>query len=191
MQPRRSLIYILAALITLPLFGSVASAATIDILQTFDYPGSGVTATLPQKISDQTDLVGTLITADGTARAFIYKPLSRKFSPLLIPPFANKASTQGRGIDFRRHVVGEYLNAKRWHLSRLFDDPPQLYTNPNANANPNTFFDPNRDSYAHGNCNGECRRVILWERSRSATALPSRVFSIRPQRRLGYDPIGN
>ena len=59
MQPKRSLIYILAVLITLPLFGTVAPATTIDVIQTFDFPGA--TATLPQKISDQTDLIGTTI----------------------------------------------------------------------------------------------------------------------------------
>ncbi|PYL08598.1 MAG: hypothetical protein DME33_06860, partial [Verrucomicrobia bacterium] len=107
MQPPHSLIYTLAALITLTFFGTVAPATTIDIIQTFDYPG--VTATLPQKIEDQTDLVGTVITADGAVRAFIYKPLRHSFSPLLIPPFANHGPTQGRGINFRRHVVGEYL----------------------------------------------------------------------------------
>ena len=109
MQPKHSLIYILAALITLPFFGTVAPETTIDIVQTFDYPG-GVTATQPQKIEDQTDLVGTVITADGKVRAFTYKPLRHSFSPLLIPPFAHGASTQGRGINFKRHVVGEYQN---------------------------------------------------------------------------------
>jgi hypothetical protein len=109
MQPKRSLIYILAVLITLPFFGSVATATTIDVIVTFDYPG-GATATMPQKIEDQTDLVGTVITADGNERGFIYKPLSHKFSPLLIPPFANRGPTEGRGINFRRHVVGDYLN---------------------------------------------------------------------------------
>ena len=105
MRPKRSLIYILAVLITLLLFGTVAPATTIDVLVTFDYPGSNVTATLPQKIEDQTDLVGTVITG-GLVRAFIYKPLNHHFSPLLIPPFANRGPTQGRGINFRRHVVG-------------------------------------------------------------------------------------
>jgi hypothetical protein len=109
-QPKRSLICSLAVLITLWFFGSVAPATTIEILQTFDYPASNVTATLPQKIEDQTDLVGTFITADGTERAFIYKPLRHSFSPPLIPPFANHGPTQGRGINFRRHLVGEYLN---------------------------------------------------------------------------------
>ncbi len=111
MQPARSFIYILAGLIALPLFGTVAHATTIDIIQTFDYPGPNIIATLPQKIEDQTDLVGTMIAADGTERGFIYKPLAHSFSPLLIPPFAQHEPTQGRGINFRRHVVGEYLNA--------------------------------------------------------------------------------
>jgi hypothetical protein len=111
MQPQRSLIYTLAALITLPFFGTVAPATTIDIIQTFDYPKvPNVIATLPQKIEDQTDLVGTFITADGREAAFIYKPLAHSFTPPLIPPFANRGPTQGRGIQFQRHVVGEYLN---------------------------------------------------------------------------------
>jgi hypothetical protein len=110
MQPKRALIYTLAALITLLLFGTVAPATTIDIMQTFDYPGTGVTGTMPQKIEDQTNLVGTMFTSDGKVRAFIYKPLAHSFSPLLTPPFANHGPTQGRGINFRRHICGEYLN---------------------------------------------------------------------------------
>ncbi len=128
MQPKRSLIYILAALITFPLFGTVARATTIDIIQTFDYPGG--LATLPQKIEDQTDLVGTVVTTDGKLRGFIYKPLSHKFSPVLIPPFANKAPTQGRGINFRRHVVGEYLNETDGTFHGY------LMTHPNCTATP-------------------------------------------------------
>lgn len=110
MESRHILLSILAGLIAFPLFATVAQAATIDIIQTFDYPGPNIIATLPQKISDQTDLVGTMIAADGTERAFIYKPLAHSFSPLLSPPFAQHQPTQGRGIEFRRHVVGEYLN---------------------------------------------------------------------------------
>ena len=109
MQPKRSLIYILAALITLPLFGTVAPATTIDIIQTFDFPGA--TATLPQKISDQTVLIGTTIFSDGTVKAFIYKPLKHKFSPAFAPSFDTGHYTQGRGINFRRHACGESLNA--------------------------------------------------------------------------------
>ena len=81
MQPKRSLIYILAVLITLPLFGTVAPATTIDIIQTFDFPGSGVTATLPQKISDQTDLVGTTNYGRRDSEGLYLQAAQPKFSP--------------------------------------------------------------------------------------------------------------
>jgi hypothetical protein len=109
MQPKRSLIYILPVLITLPLFGTVAPATTIDIIQTFDFPGEG-TSTLPQKISDQIDLIGTTISADGRVEAFIYKVRKQKFSPPFAPPFDTGHATQGRGINSKRHSCGEYLN---------------------------------------------------------------------------------
>ena len=128
MQPKRSLIYILAALLTLPLFGTVAPATTIDIIQTFDFPGA--TATLPQKISDQTDLIGTAIFSDGTVKAFIYKPLKHKFSPAFAPSFDTGHFTQGRGINFRRHACGESLNASDSTLHGY------LMTHPNCTPTP-------------------------------------------------------
>jgi hypothetical protein len=135
MQSKRSLIYILAVLITLPFFGSVARATTIDVIVTFDYPG-GATATMPQKIEDQTDLVGTVITADGNERGFIYKPLSHKFSPLLIPPFANRGPTEGRGINFRRHVVGDYQNTTDGTFHGYLMVHPNCTPSPTATATP-------------------------------------------------------
>jgi hypothetical protein len=110
MKLRNRFVYILTGLITTPLVGTVASATTIDLIQTFDYPGTGIVATQPNKIEDQTDLVGTVITASGTVRAFIYKPLDGRFSAMLVPPFANGGPTQGRGIALLRHIVGEYQN---------------------------------------------------------------------------------
>jgi hypothetical protein len=107
MQPKRSLIYILAALIALPLFEPVASATTIDIIQTFDFPAA--TATLPQKISDQLDLVGTTIGTDGKLRAFVYKVRAQRFSPRLNAPLDTGGVTQGRGINSKRLTCGEYL----------------------------------------------------------------------------------
>ena len=109
MQSRRSFISILAVLCTLPFFGTVALATTIDVFQTFDYPGEGA-STLPQKISDQIDLIGTTISADGTVKGFIYKVRIQKFSPPLSPNFDNVSDTQGRGINSKRHSCGEYLN---------------------------------------------------------------------------------
>ena len=104
-------VYILATL-TLSLVGTVAQAATIDLLQTFDYPGLAgeVNATLPQKISDQEDLVGIVIFATGVEKAFIYKTRNGRFSDPFAEPNDTGHMTHGRGINNRRHVVGEYLN---------------------------------------------------------------------------------
>ena len=51
-----------AALVALPLIGTVASAATIEVIETFDFPGAGK-FTQPQKINDRGDIVGTVIDA--------------------------------------------------------------------------------------------------------------------------------
>jgi hypothetical protein len=108
MQPKHSFLHILALLMTLPLFGTVAHATTIDIIQTIDFPGG--TTTMPQKISDQTDLIGTTVDVSGKMKAFIYKVKILKFSPPLAPTFVGVSDTQGRGINSKRHSCGEYLN---------------------------------------------------------------------------------
>ena len=70
----------------------------------------GRSSTLPQKISDQTDLIGTTISADGKVKAFIYKLLSKSSAPPFAPPFDTGNVTQGRGINNKRHSCGDYLN---------------------------------------------------------------------------------
>ncbi len=109
MQLKRPLTYILAVLITLPLVGAVARATTIDIFQTFDFPGEG-SSTLPQKISDQTDVVGTTFAVNGKKKAFVYKIKKQKFSPPFAAPYDTGNVTQGRGINNKRHVCGEYMS---------------------------------------------------------------------------------
>ena len=106
------LIYIFAALITLLVERDI-SAATLTVLQTFDFPGHPVAtaATMPQKISDQGDLIGTVIDVTGTAQAFIYKYRIGKFSAAFHAPNDTGHDTQGRGINNLRHSCGEYLNA--------------------------------------------------------------------------------
>src|SRR4051794_27273999 len=112
MKLQNRLAYILAVLITAPLVGTVAQAQTITVLQRFDFQGYGVTptATLPYKISDQGDLIGTVIDVNGTAQGFIYKYRLGKFSAPYSEPNDTGNNTQGRGINIRRHTVGEYLN---------------------------------------------------------------------------------
>jgi hypothetical protein len=109
MKVKISLVYILAVL-TLPLVGTVAPAATIEVLQTFDFPGEG-NATLPQKISDQGVMVGTVIDVNGVAKGFFYKPRIFRFSDeAFSDPNDTGNITRGRGVNNQRHACGEYLN---------------------------------------------------------------------------------
>ena len=62
MKARNLFVYIVAVLAALPLIGTVASAATIEVIETFDFPGAGM-LTQPQKINDRGDIVGTVIDA--------------------------------------------------------------------------------------------------------------------------------
>jgi YD repeat-containing protein len=109
MKPRNSLAYILAVLITLPLVGTVAPAATIKVLKTFDYPGDG-NSTLPQKISDQGVVIGSVIDINEVVTGFFYKFRLGKFSAPVVEPNDTGNLTQGRGINNKRHACGEYLN---------------------------------------------------------------------------------
>ena len=112
MKAKTPLVYILAILTALALLTTVAPAATLTILRTFDYPPGlqSISATLPQKVSDQQDLAGTVIDATGLIQGFIYKFRLDKFSARFSDPNDTGRLTRGRGINNRRHVVGEYLN---------------------------------------------------------------------------------
>ena len=112
MNPKQQLVYILAVL-TLPLVGTVARASSVEVLATFDFPNVpvGTNATLPQKVSDQGDVVGTVIDVTGTAQGFILRSRAGKFSAAFHEPNDTGHFTQGRGINNQRHSCGEYLNA--------------------------------------------------------------------------------
>jgi hypothetical protein len=104
-------IYILAALMTALLVGTVVQAQTSTVLQRFDFHGYGLTptATLSHKISDEGDLIGTVVDVSGKVQAFIYEYRLGKFSaPFSDPNDGN--DTQGQGINNLRHVCGEYLS---------------------------------------------------------------------------------
>ncbi len=110
MKIKNTLVYLVAVL-TLPLVGTAASAATIQVLQTFDYPGAG-NSTLPQKFSDQGVMVGTVIDANGVEQGFFYKPRIGRFSDRpFSDPFDTGSVTRGRGINNDRHACGEYKSA--------------------------------------------------------------------------------
>ena len=111
MTLKNPLVYFLAVL-TLPLVGTVAPAATIEVLRVFDYGGhANVAATLPQKVSDQSDIVGTVIQLDGTVQGFLYKIRDGRFSSAFSDPNDTGNFTEGRGINNRRHMVGDYVGS--------------------------------------------------------------------------------
>src|SRR5438045_1257231 len=62
MRSRQLFIHSLLSLFALVLAGGFAQAAsiTIEVLETFDYPGTG-NLTRPQKINDHTDIVGIFV----------------------------------------------------------------------------------------------------------------------------------
>ena len=70
MKAKNLFIHILAVLISLPLIGTVAQAATIEVLETFDFPGTG-NQTLPQKINERGDVVGVFLDSNGVSRGFV------------------------------------------------------------------------------------------------------------------------
>src|SRR5713101_3758463 len=111
MTLKNRLVYILAVL-TLPLVGPVAPAATIHVLRVFDYGGhANVAATQPQKVSDESDIVGTVTQLDGTVQGFLYKIRDGRFSSAFSDPNDTGNFTEGRGINNRRHMVGDYVGS--------------------------------------------------------------------------------
>ena len=57
----------------LALTGALAqspASISIELVSTFDYPGTGI-QTQPQKISDKHDVVGTFLDASGVSRGFV------------------------------------------------------------------------------------------------------------------------
>src|ERR1051326_9360304 len=98
MRLKNRLVYILAILITTQLVGTVAPAATLQLLRVFDFPGHPtVLATKPQKVSDQSDIVGTVIQLDGTVQGFLYKIRISRFTPTFSDPTATPTFTKAHG----------------------------------------------------------------------------------------------
>src|SRR5207247_11431897 len=75
MKPKQIFISILAVLFVFPLMGTFAQQAansgSIEVITTFDYPGTGVVTTTPQKINDNGDIVGEFIDSSGVVRGIV------------------------------------------------------------------------------------------------------------------------
>ena len=110
MKPKQIIISILAVLFVFPLLGTfaqqAASSGSIEVITTFDYPGTG-NQTLPQKINERGDVVGEFIDSTGVARGFV-RFSDGSFSAPIVDPNDTVGFTEGRGINNRRTVVGDY-----------------------------------------------------------------------------------
>src|SRR5215211_9375630 len=82
---------------------------TIQLLRTFDYPGTGI-QTRPQKISDNGAVVGIFVDSSGASRGFIMFNNGNFSEPLVDPNDAGNL-TEARGINNSRLVCGDYLDS--------------------------------------------------------------------------------
>jgi len=87
----------------------VPEAPIIELLGTFDYPGTG-NQTRPQKISDIGDVVGIFVDPSGASRGFIMFN-NGNFSIPIVDPNDTGNLTEGRGINNSLLVCGDYLDA--------------------------------------------------------------------------------
>ena len=85
----------------------------IEVLATFDYPGTG-NSTLPQKINDQGDVAGYYTDSAGVTRGFV-RFRNGSFSAPIVDPNGDGFRTELRGINNRRVVCGYSLNANFAH----------------------------------------------------------------------------
>lgn len=102
--------YIMSALVALPLLGIVASAATIEVIETFDISGMGRN-TEPQKINDRGDIVGAVVDpVAGVTRGF-FRGRHGQFQKTFVEPNDTANLTQGRGINNAGEICGNYTGS--------------------------------------------------------------------------------
>src|SRR4029077_5027754 len=84
------------------------AAISIELVSTFDYPGTG-NQTRPQKINSTGDVVGIYVDSLGVSRGFTMS--NGHFSPPIGDPNDAGNLTEGRGINDSRLVCGDYLDS--------------------------------------------------------------------------------
>ena len=110
MKARHRFVYIIAALVGLPLVGTAASAATIEVIETFDISGMGRN-TEPQKINDRGDIVGAVVDpVAGITRGF-FRGRYGQFQKTFVEPNDTGNVTQNRGLNNAGQMCGNYTVA--------------------------------------------------------------------------------
>src|SRR5215471_1047979 len=113
MKPKQIIISVLAVLFVFPLMGTFAQQApnsfSIEVITTFDYPGTG-NSTIPQKINDRGDIVGSYLGSGFFSRGFV-RFSDGSFSAPIIEPNDAVGFTEGRGINNLGTVCGDYFGS--------------------------------------------------------------------------------
>ena len=109
MKTKYLLLCILAVLLALPLTGSPARAQTIEVRETFDYPGTG-NLTRPQKINDQGAIAGIYLDSSGVSRGFFRSPHGDFRAPI-VEPNDTANLTEVRGVNNERTLCGDYVGS--------------------------------------------------------------------------------
>src|SRR5947208_15972916 len=114
MKPKHIFNIILAVLFVFPLMETFAQQAatsdSIEVITTFDYPGTGVVTTSPQKINERGDIVGEFIDSSGVVRGFV-RFSDGSFSAPIVDPNDTVGFTEGRGINNSGTVCGDYASS--------------------------------------------------------------------------------
>jgi hypothetical protein len=113
MKPKQIFISILAVLFVFPLMGTFAQQAPnsdfIEVITTFDYPGTG-NSTVPQKINERGDTVGSYLGSGFFSRGFV-RFSDGSFSAPIVEPNDAIGFTDGRGINNSGTVCGNYITS--------------------------------------------------------------------------------
>jgi len=88
---------------------SAPDAFSIQLVSTFDYPGTG-NQTRPQKINDNGDIVGVFVDINGISHGFT-RLANGAFSQPINDPNSPTPFTEGRGINNSRLVCGDYTDS--------------------------------------------------------------------------------
>ena len=114
MKTKHLIISVLAVLFAFPLAGAFSQGASdsisIQVITTFDYPGSDVTQTIPSGINDRDDITGYYVDSNGIARGFV-RFANGTFSTPIVEPNDTFGFTEARGITDRRKICGWYIGS--------------------------------------------------------------------------------
>lgn len=104
---------LLAGTLIMTAFPIAASALTITVVTTFDYPGAG-NSTFPFGINNAGEIAGYYIDAGGVTRGFTRQKTGALSRPIVDPGATNNV-TRAIGINQSRTVVGDYQDSALYY----------------------------------------------------------------------------